>query len=83
MCGFRNRAARPETASSEPVRLRGELDGRKVVARSVGVVARVPRYFKLGRRLMQDPAVSGKAHVRVAAGRTGAPASVAAGAGRS
>lgn len=38
---------------------RRDLDGRKVVTRFVGVVARVPRYVKLGWLLMNDPTVSG------------------------
>jgi uncharacterized membrane protein YkvA (DUF1232 family) len=37
---------------------RWELDGRKVVIRLIGVVARVPRYFRLGWRLMNEPTVS-------------------------
>ncbi|HZO29639.1 MAG TPA: YkvA family protein [Chloroflexota bacterium] len=40
-------------------RLTRDLDGRKVVTRFVGVVARVPRYVKLGWLLMNDPTVSG------------------------
>jgi len=46
----------------------GELDGRKVVARFVGVVARIPRYLKLGWRLMQDPTVSGRGKAALGGG---------------
>jgi len=35
-----------------------ELDGRKVVVRLVGVIARIPRYIKLGWLLIKDPTVS-------------------------
>jgi uncharacterized membrane protein YkvA (DUF1232 family) len=40
-------------------RLTRDLDGRKVMVRFVGVMARVPRYIKLGWQLMNDPTVSG------------------------
>jgi uncharacterized membrane protein YkvA (DUF1232 family) len=81
MFGFRNRAAEPAPVPPEPITLRGEvigparpgagpgeLDGRKVMARFVGVVARVPRYLKLGWRLMQDPTVSGKGKAALGGG---------------
>ena len=68
MFGSRGRAVQ----SSSPIVVEGEvlvpsrrggarrdLDGRKVVTRFVGVVARVPRYIKLGWLLMNDPTVSG------------------------
>jgi len=45
-----------------------ELDGRKVVARFVGVVSRVPRYLKLGWLLFQDPTVSGKGKAALGGG---------------
>jgi uncharacterized membrane protein YkvA (DUF1232 family) len=35
-----------------------ELDGRKVVVRLVGVIARIPRYIKLGWLLVKEPSVS-------------------------
>jgi uncharacterized membrane protein YkvA (DUF1232 family) len=83
MFGFRNRAVRtaPTDPAPPPISLRGEvivpaqagsgpgeLDGRKVAARFVGVVARVPRYLKLGWRLIQDPAVSGKGKAALGGG---------------
>jgi uncharacterized membrane protein YkvA (DUF1232 family) len=84
MFGFRNRAAHPtppDPAPTPPVSLHGEvfaparpgsgpgeLDGRKVMARLVGVVARVPRYLKLGWRLLQDPTVSGKGKAALGGG---------------
>jgi uncharacterized membrane protein YkvA (DUF1232 family) len=46
----------------------GELDGRKVVTRFVGVVARVPRYMKLGWLLMNDPTVSGRGKAALGGG---------------
>jgi uncharacterized membrane protein YkvA (DUF1232 family) len=45
-----------------------DLDGRKVVARFVGVVARVPRYIKLGWLLMNDPTVSGRGKAALGGG---------------
>jgi uncharacterized membrane protein YkvA (DUF1232 family) len=52
----------PPTAAVEgevlPPVERREIDGRKVVVRLVGVIARIPRYIKLGWRLMKEPAVS-------------------------
>ena len=39
---------------------RRDLDGRKVVTRFVGVVARVPRYVRLGWLLMNDQTVSAR-----------------------
>jgi uncharacterized membrane protein YkvA (DUF1232 family) len=35
-----------------------ELDGRKVIVRLVGVIARIPKYIKLGWLLIKDPTVS-------------------------
>lgn len=46
----------------------GELDGRKVVTRFVGVVARVPKYLKLGWLLMNDPTVSGRGKAALGGG---------------
>ena len=46
----------------QPRRGRGhvpELDGRKVMARFLGVLTRIPQYLKLGWLLMNDPTVSG------------------------
>src|SRR4051812_43922990 len=45
-----------------------ELDGRKVMVRFVGVVARVPRYLKLGWLLLQDPTVSGRGKAALGGG---------------
>jgi len=45
-----------------------ELDGRKVVTRLVGVVARTPRYVRLGWRLMNDPTVSGRGKAALGGG---------------
>jgi uncharacterized membrane protein YkvA (DUF1232 family) len=45
-----------------------EIDGRKVMARLVGVVARVPRYVKLGWLLMNEPTVSGKGKAALGGG---------------
>jgi uncharacterized membrane protein YkvA (DUF1232 family) len=45
-----------------------DLDGRKVVARFVGVVARMPRYLKLGWLLMNDPTVSGRGKAALGGG---------------
>jgi uncharacterized membrane protein YkvA (DUF1232 family) len=47
-----------DVAPARPPRGRRELDGRKVMVRFVGVIARVPRYIKLGWLLMGDPTVS-------------------------
>jgi uncharacterized membrane protein YkvA (DUF1232 family) len=41
-----------------PPRQPRELDGRKVIVRLVGVIARIPRYIKLGWLLIKDPTVS-------------------------
>jgi uncharacterized membrane protein YkvA (DUF1232 family) len=45
-----------------------DLDGRKVVTRFVGVVARVPRYVKLGWLLMNEPTVSGRGKAALGGG---------------
>jgi uncharacterized membrane protein YkvA (DUF1232 family) len=45
-------------ASSSSGRRHRELDGRKVMARFLGVIARVPRYLRLGWLLMNDQTVS-------------------------
>jgi uncharacterized membrane protein YkvA (DUF1232 family) len=84
MFGFRARAARTtpaDPAPNPPTSIQGEvigptragsgpgeLDGRKVMARFVGVVARIPRYLKLGWRLLQDPTVSGKGKAALGGG---------------
>lgn len=47
---------------------RREIDGRKVVVRLVGVIARIPRYIKLGWRLMKEPAVSGRGKAALGGG---------------
>ena len=47
---------------------RRELDGRKVVTRFVGVVARVPRYVKLGWLLMNEQTVSGRGKAALGGG---------------
>jgi uncharacterized membrane protein YkvA (DUF1232 family) len=47
---------------------RRELDGRKVVVRLVGVIARIPRYIKLGWRLMKEPTVSGRGKAALGGG---------------
>jgi uncharacterized membrane protein YkvA (DUF1232 family) len=47
---------------------RRELDGRKVMVRFVGVVARVPRYIKLGWLLMGDPTVSARGKAALGGG---------------
>lgn len=41
-----------------PRRRQRDIDGRKVVTRLIGVIARTPRYVKLGWLLMNDPTVS-------------------------
>lgn len=73
MFGNRFRPARPASSPDapdapavvgeviEPRRARGrapELDGRKVMARFLGVLTRIPQYLKLGWLLMGDPTVS-------------------------
>ena len=45
-----------------------DLDGRKVVTRFVGVIARVPRYMKLGWLLLNDPTVSGRGKAALGGG---------------
>jgi uncharacterized membrane protein YkvA (DUF1232 family) len=45
-----------------------ELDGRKVMARFIGVVTRVPRYLRLGWHLMSDPTVSGRGKAALGGG---------------
>lgn len=45
-----------------------ELDGRKVLTRFLGVVARVPRYMKLGWALVNDQTVTGKGKAALAGG---------------
>jgi uncharacterized membrane protein YkvA (DUF1232 family) len=47
---------------------RRDLDGRKVVLRFVGVVARVPRYVRLGWLLMNDQTVSARGKAALGAG---------------
>jgi uncharacterized membrane protein YkvA (DUF1232 family) len=47
---------------------RRALDGRKVMVRFVGVVARVPRYVRLGWLLMNDPTVSGRGKAALGGG---------------
>jgi uncharacterized membrane protein YkvA (DUF1232 family) len=47
---------------------RRDLDGRKVITRFVGVVARVPRYVKLGWTLMNDQTVSGRGKAALGGG---------------
>jgi uncharacterized membrane protein YkvA (DUF1232 family) len=66
--------AAPDRVEGEvipPTRQRGasrDLDGRKVLARFVGVVARVPRYLRLGWLLLQDPTVSGRGKAALGGG---------------
>lgn len=43
-----------------------ELDGRKVLTRFLGVVARIPKYVKLGWALVNDQTVSGKGKAALA-----------------
>ncbi|MGE3268423.1 MAG: DUF1232 domain-containing protein [Chloroflexota bacterium] len=45
-----------------------ELDGRKVLARFVGVVARIPRYLKLSWSLVHDQTVTGRGKAALAGG---------------
>jgi uncharacterized membrane protein YkvA (DUF1232 family) len=72
MLGDRSRPRSTADGLTAPVTVAGEviepardgrrardLDGRKVMVRFVGVMARVPRYIKLGWLLMNDPTVSG------------------------
>ena len=47
---------------------RRELDGRKVIVRLVGVIARIPRYIRLGWRLMREPTVSGRGKAALGGG---------------
>jgi uncharacterized membrane protein YkvA (DUF1232 family) len=47
---------------------RRDLDGRKVVTRFVGVVARVPRYVRLGWLLMNDQTVSARGKAALGGG---------------
>jgi len=64
MFNFRKRQSAPAPSSDAVVgdvllpREHRELDGRKVITRLVGVIARTPRYVRLGWRLMNDPTVS-------------------------
>jgi uncharacterized membrane protein YkvA (DUF1232 family) len=80
MFGFRVRSAaspgrQPAATSSGAVQgvverrsRRGapELDGRKVLTRFIGVVARIPRYVRLGWALVNDQTVSGKGKAALA-----------------
>jgi uncharacterized membrane protein YkvA (DUF1232 family) len=84
MVGNRSRSARsgsPSEAEPAPDRIEGEvipptrrrgaardLDGRKILARFVGVVARAPRYLRLGWLLLQDPTVSGRGKAALGGG---------------
>ncbi|MFN8633123.1 MAG: YkvA family protein [Chloroflexota bacterium] len=79
MFGFRRSRVRPsDTADPAVVQGEvvsggrrggpGELDGRKVVTRFVGVVARVPKYVRLGWLLMNDPTVSGRGKAALGGG---------------
>lgn len=45
-----------------------ELDGRKVLTRFLGVVARIPRYVKLGWALMNDQTVTSRGKAALAGG---------------
>lgn len=45
-----------------------DLDGRKVLARFVGVLARTPRYIRLGWLLMHDPTVGRRGKAALAGG---------------
>lgn len=54
-----------ERGSRKPV---PELDGRKVLTRFLGVVARIPRYVKLGWALMNDQTVTGRGKAALAGG---------------
>lgn len=47
---------------------RRELDGRKVMARFVGVIARIPRYVKLGWLLMNEPTVPARGKAALGGG---------------
>lgn len=54
--------AQPRSASQlDPTpqvrRVRGQLDGRKVTVRFLGVATRVPRYMKLGWLLLREPRI--------------------------
>jgi uncharacterized membrane protein YkvA (DUF1232 family) len=82
MVRFRRASSTPGPVPADPTLVQGEvvalpgrrgwrapdLDGRKVVARFVGVVARVPRYLKLGWLLMNDPTVSGRGKAALGGG---------------
>jgi uncharacterized membrane protein YkvA (DUF1232 family) len=45
-----------------------ELDGRKVLTRFLGVVARIPRYVKMSWALMNDQTVTGRGKAALAGG---------------
>ncbi len=45
-----------------------ELDGRKVLARFIGVVSRIPRYMRLGWLLLNDPTVTGRGKAALGGG---------------
>src|SRR5690349_6857350 len=65
------RSQPPTTAVEGDVlvpRERRDLDGRKIVIRLIGVIARIPRYIKLGWRLMREPAVSGRGKAALGGG---------------
>ncbi len=70
--GARSRQAAPSTTAVAgdvlPPTERRELDGRKVVVRLVGVIARIPRYIRLGWRLMREPTVSGRGKAALGGG---------------
>jgi uncharacterized membrane protein YkvA (DUF1232 family) len=81
MFGFRARPSSDEpSAADSPTRaVQGvvervsrksapELDGRKVVTRFLGVVARIPKYVRLGWALMNDQTVTGRGKAALAGG---------------
>ena len=51
-----------------PTRSPRDLDGRKILVRFVGVVARTPRYLRLGWLLLQEPTVSGRGKAALGGG---------------
>src|SRR5215216_1807296 len=64
-------AAASESVEGEvipPTRSPLDLDGRKILVRFVGVVARTPRYLRLGWLLLQEPTVSGRGKAALGGG---------------
>jgi uncharacterized membrane protein YkvA (DUF1232 family) len=63
-------SSRADTVAGEvlPPSRHRELDGRKILVRLVAVIARSPRYIKLGWLLMNDPTVPARGKVALSGG---------------